>query len=276
MKFIAVAAVAMCAVMAAHAQGVTDAVRSANVTYSDKYAIKIPAVIERPVLVELEGGEAIEGFVRSNPNEDAWEIMPKGNRLLIRAMKGAKPESVTALTKSRSYLLEVTPVAATPDNIARQTARVVVNLPPPPKPPQVAPRAPVAEPPAPLAATEPTSSPRAAARKNAQYSMQVVSETVDIRPREVFDDGRFTYFRFPANLEIPAIYRSVPDAKEEWIVNFHREGDYLVMQAVSPLWTLRLAGTVLGVFNDAWNAEGVAARDGTTRPDLKRELRANK
>ena len=276
MKFIAVAAMAMCAVLAAHGQGVTDTVRSASVTYSDKFAIKIPAVIERPVLVELESGEAIEGFVRSNPNEDAWEIMPKGNRLLIRAMKGAKPESVTALTKSRSYIFEVTPVAATPDNIARQTARVVVNMPVPPKVPQAVPRAPVAEPPAPLAATEPTSSPRAAARKNAQYSMQVVSETVDIRPREVFDDGRFTYFRFPANLEIPAIYRSVPDAKEEWIVNFHREGDYLVMQAVAPLWTLRLAGSVLGVFNDAWNAEGVPARDGTTRPDIKRELRASK
>jgi type IV secretion system protein VirB9 len=262
--------------IAAQAQGLTDAVRSVHVPYSDLHAIKILAVIERPVLVELDSSEAIEGVVRSNPNEDTWEILPKGHRLLIRATKGARPESVTALTKTRSYLFEVTPSAATPDNLARQTARIVVDPPPPPSPPKAAtatPRAPVAEPPAPLAATEPTAAPRASSRKNADYTLKVVSETVDIRPREVFDDGRFTYFRFPANLEIPAIYRSVPDAKEEWIVNFHREGDYLVMQAVSPLWTLRLAGSVLGVFNDAWNPEGAAPINGTTKPELRRDLR---
>ena len=55
-----------------------------------------------------------------------------------------------------------------------------------------------------------------------------------MRPREAFDDGRFTYLKFPNNIEIPAIYRAVPGAKDEWLVNSHREGDFVVLHAVAP------------------------------------------
>lgn len=246
-------------------------VRAARVTLDEKRAVKIAAVVGHPVVVELEPGERIEDIVQSEPDADGWEVAPKGHRLVLMPLKGAKPRSFTAIARNRTYLFEALPLPPTPDNLAKRLARVSIEIPAPPKAVVVA--AAAAEPPAPLAATEPQSAPRAAQRRNASYSLQMVSESVDIRPREVFDDGRFTYFRFPTNVEVPAIYKSVPDAKEEWLVNFHREGDFVVMQAVSPLWTLRLGGSVLGVFNDAYSAEGLATRDGTTTHALKRELR---
>ncbi len=101
--------------------------------------------------------------------------------------------------------------------------------------------------------------------------MQIVSETVDIRPREVYDDGRFTWFKFPSNVEIPAIYKSQPNTKDEVLVNSHVEGDYVVMHATAPLWNLRLAQSMVGVFNDSYNAVGVGPENGTTVYGLTRE-----
>lgn len=254
----------------ASAQALTEAVRTARVTYDDKRAIKVVAVVGHPVVIELDASERIEDIVQSDPETPDWEIAPRGSRLVLLASKSARPKTLTVLTRAKSFPLELVAVPATPENLARRVARLSIDLPAAPKAPVLLP---APEPPAPLAATEPLSGPRAAQRRNLSYSLQAVSESVDIRPREVFDDGRFTYFRFPANVEVPSIYRTVPDAKEEWLVNFHREGDFVVMQAVSPLWTLRLGGSVLGVFNDAFNAEGRPMHNWTTTHALKREMK---
>lgn len=263
----------LCAALAgpswAAASFISDSDRTVRVQFSDQRATRVPAVVDNPVLVELAGGEEIEALVRGNPDQTTWEIVKLGHRVFIRSMKGAEPIQLTAVTKSRAFIFDLVPVPKSPDNYERRIARIVVDLPPPPKPAVSAPVPPPVQP----SVAEPAASPRPAARRNREYTLQVVSESGDIRPREVFDDGRFTYFRFPNNLEIPVIYRSVPDSKEEWIVNSHREGDFIVMQAVSPLWTLRLAGTVLGVFNEAFDAEGVPPERGTTSPAIKRDIR---
>jgi len=106
--------------------------------------------------------------------------------------------------------------------------------------------------------------------RNANYTMQVVTETVDVRPREAFDDGRFTWLLFPRNQEVPAVYKSVPGTEEEVIVNSHMEGDYLVLHAVAPLWNLRLAGSVIGVFNEAYDAMGASSENKTVFPNIVR------
>lgn len=106
--------------------------------------------------------------------------------------------------------------------------------------------------------------------RNANYTMQVVTETVDIRPREAFDDGRFTWLLFPRNQEVPTVYKSVPGTKEEVIVNSHMEGDYLVLHAVAPLWNLRLAGSTVGVFNEAYDAMGASSENKTVFPNIVR------
>lgn len=252
------------------AQALSESARTARVTFDDKRAVKVVAVVGHPIVIELDANERIEDIVQSDPDTSDWEIAPRGSRLVLLASKGAKPKTLTVLTRARSFPLELVGVPATPENLAKRVARLSIDLPAAPKPPVPLPPP---EPPAPLAATEPLSGPRVAQRRNLSYSLQVVSESVDIRPREVFDDGRFTYFRFPANVEVPSIYRTVPDAKEEWLVNFHREGEFVVMQAVSPLWTLRLGGSVLGVFNDAFNADGRPVNSGTTTHALKREMK---
>ena len=90
--------------------------------------------------------------------------------------------------------------------------------------------------------------------------MQIVKEDVVIRPKEVFDDGVFTWFLFPKSQSVPVLYKSVPGTKEESVVNFHMEGDYLVAHGTAALWNLRLGGSLVGVFNDSFDPTGLGGK----------------
>ena len=111
--------------------------------------------------------------------------------------------------------------------------------------------------------------------KNWQYSMQVARGAEDITPALVFDDGRFTYFRFPANREVPTIY-FVSSAGDEARVNFHidpRESEFAVVERMGRRFILRLGTATVSVSNDAFDSYGVPPSDGTTIDGLVRSIR---
>lgn len=67
-----------------------------------------------------------------------------------------------------------------------------------------------------------------------------ISGDAAFRPRVVFDDGKFTYFKMPSNLqELPALFAVIED-KDYSLVNFEVKGDYLVAQRLLPLAVLKL------------------------------------
>jgi type IV secretion system protein TrbG len=67
-----------------------------------------------------------------------------------------------------------------------------------------------------------------------------ISGEAPFRPRVVFDDGRFTYFKMPSNLqELPALFAVIED-KDYSLVNFEVKGDYLIAQRLLPLAVLKL------------------------------------
>lgn len=108
--------------------------------------------------------------------------------------------------------------------------------------------------------------------RNWKYSMQVLKGSDEIAPTLVFDDGRFTYFQFPANREVPSIY-FISSSEEEGRVNFHMEGDLAVVERTGRRFVLRLGEATVGVWNDAYDPFGVAPKDGVTVEGLKREIR---
>ncbi|MGE0315891.1 MAG: TrbG/VirB9 family P-type conjugative transfer protein [Lautropia sp.] len=108
--------------------------------------------------------------------------------------------------------------------------------------------------------------------RNWDYTMQVLKKGADIAPGLVFDDGRFTYFQYPGNREIPAVF-VVSNDGEEGRVNYHMEDDLIVVHRLSRKFVLRLGDAVVGVFNEAFDAEGVPPRDGTTSSRVVRALR---
>jgi type IV secretion system protein VirB9 len=108
--------------------------------------------------------------------------------------------------------------------------------------------------------------------RNWSYSMEVLPGGDDITPALVFDDGRFTYFLFPPNREIPAIFYFSP-LGEETRINFHMEKDLAVVQRMGRQFVLRLGEAVVGIWNDAYDKTGVPTVEGTTVSGITRTLR---
>jgi type IV secretion system protein VirB9 len=79
--------------------------------------------------------------------------------------------------------------------------------------------------------------------------------------KRVFDDGQFTYFGFEAQAEIPAFYIVGPDGTES-LVNVRREGDYMVVERVGRLFTLRNGKATLCVANRKQLRSTAQAGDG--------------
>lgn len=108
---------------------------------------------------------------------------------------------------------------------------------------------------------------------NASYSIAEGRGSSDIVPTLVFDDGRFTYFRFPGNREVPAVFHVLGDGSET-LVNSRMEGELLVVDRVSRLLKLRAGSAVVGVWNDAFDLDGRPPVDGTTVPGVARVLKS--
>ncbi|AME26293.1 P-type conjugative transfer protein VirB9 [Burkholderia sp. PAMC 26561] len=110
--------------------------------------------------------------------------------------------------------------------------------------------------------------------RNTEYSMQVMSHSDDIAPTAAWDDGRFTYIRIPNNRRIPAIFRVAEDGTES-VVDRHMEDDTIVVHEVAKRFVLRLGNEVVGIWNDAYDMDGVPPHDGTTVMGVKRVLRSH-
>ena len=109
---------------------------------------------------------------------------------------------------------------------------------------------------------------------NTNYSIAEGAGSADIVPALVFDDGRFTYFRFPGNREVPAVFHVLGDGSET-LVNARMEDDLLVVDRVSRRLMLRAGSAVVGVWNEAFDLDGVPPGDGTTVPGVQRIVKAD-
>ena len=109
---------------------------------------------------------------------------------------------------------------------------------------------------------------------NTQYSVAEGTGSQDIVPTLVFDDGRFTYLRFPGNREIPAVFHVLGDGGET-LVNARMEDDLLVVDRVSRRLILRAGSAVIGLWNEAFDLDGRPPGDGTTVPGVQRVLKAD-
>jgi len=256
-----------------------DPMRITHVKYAPNDVTRVLGAVDHPVLIELNAAEVIEDVAGGGIS--SWEVQKRGHRLFVRAMPGASAATMLVTTRARSYVFDLVPLRATSKGgFAARMSKIVFEYEAPAAPapgpdaaaptPAAAPLEPVSSKPAASLESMHQDYPSRQPYRNASYTLQVVTETVDIRPREAFDDGRFTWLLFPRNQEVPTVYRSVPGTKDEVVVNSHMEGDWLVLHAVAPLWNLRLAGSMLGVFNDAYDVLGTGAGTKTVFPNVMR------
>lgn len=80
------------------------------------------------------------------------------------------------------------------------------------------------------------------------FNYQYTGEA-SIAPMRVFDNGEFTYFQFSKkNAEIPAIF-TVDAGGFESLINFRSAGSYIIVERVSPQFTLRSGSDIVCVYN---------------------------
>lgn len=108
---------------------------------------------------------------------------------------------------------------------------------------------------------------------NTDYSIAEGDASQDIVPTMVYDDGRFTYFRFPGNREVPSVFHVLGDGSET-LVNARMEDDLLVVDRVSRRLILRSGSAVVGVWNEAFDLDGVPPAGGTTVSGVQRSLKS--
>jgi type IV secretion system protein VirB9 len=260
--------------------------RLREVVYDANAVVTVPVKRGMVTLVEFDKGEAItevavgQGGDCTKPDA-VWCVaaQPGGRHLYVKAKSAADaPNNLAVITDRRSHTLRFvvlsdsdrqTPVyrlairspkpVAAPSSLAQRELAALASLPPIPPPPTA--QQIVAE----RLAAKPTV-------LNTQYALAEGAGSSDIVPTLVYDDGRFTYLKFPGNREVPAVFHVLGDGSET-LVNARMEEDTLVVDRVSRRLMLRAGSAVVGIWNEAFDLEGSPAKGSTTVPGVQRVLK---
>jgi len=108
-------------------------------------------------------------------------------------------------------------------------------------------------------------------KRNLKYRIELIRGNGDILPKKAWDDGRFTYIAMGNNREIPAAFK-VDGNDGESTVNLHTEGQLLVIHEVARRFLLRLDKQEVGIWNEAFDPEGMANTTGTASSEVIREV----
>ena len=253
--------------------------------YYDPQAV-VTVFVKRGVVTDivLDAGEAITDVASGlgadcTKPDSSWCVaaQPGGRHLFVKPKSTAgAPNNIAVVTDRRTHSFRFVVLA---DRDSRQPVyRLSFKAPAPlpaPSPPSSLPIAALVIDPAPLSPAELVKERLTAAPQpvNSSYSIAEGKGSEDIVPTLVFDDGRFTYLKFPNNREVPVVFHVLPDGSET-VVNARMEGDLLVADRVSRRLMLRAGSAVVGVWNDAFDLDGVAPNNGTTVSGVDRELKS--
>lgn len=204
------------------------------ILYSPNEVFKFTGHYTYHSIIEFSEDETIENI--SMGNSLGWQMVPAGHRLFLKPIQNDAVTNMTLITDRRMYFFELHAAEATgidDPNLSFITRFIYSD-------------------------TKDNSDIR-------QYTVEkgpdlsepekynfnyTISGSEYISPQLIFDDGEFTYLRFrDLNADIPAFFLVDSEGKES-LVNYHKEGDYIVIERVTSRFTLRNGPDVVCVFNE--------------------------
>lgn len=283
---LALAASSLQAVAATSPRDVHDA-RLRTVTYDPQVVVTVPVKRGVVTLVALDADETITDVAAGmggdcTKAESAWCIaaQPGGHNVFVKPKSTANaPNNLAVVTDRRTHAFKFVVLADADPQPPVFRLQVSAPMRHAPAAQAATPRLPALPPLeiTPLPRPEELVSERVQAKPqvmNTQYSMAQGRASEDIVPTLVFDDGRFTYLRFPGNRELPAVFHVRADGGET-LVNARMEDDLLVVDRVSRRLMLRAGNAVVGLWNEAFDPDGVPPEEGATVPGIQRALRSS-
>ena len=184
------------------------------------------------MMIEFGDGERIENV--SIGDALGWQVTPnkKATLLFIKPIARGALTNMTVVTDRRRYAFELHARRANGRRPGDMAFVIRFLYPPEPIPPPP----PVPPPPSPPV------------MRNTAYSYTGSRAAL---PALVFDDGRFTYFRWPENTATPALFLVAPDGAES-LANYGMRDGFQIVEQTAPRFVLRNGKDVTYVINEAW------------------------
>ena len=264
---------------AAHAQPAAVSQQSApdprlrTVVFAADMVLDVPVRRGQITQIVLGDDEQIVGSPISGKGSNCsdethtWCIAKQGRDLFVKPKSGATSTNLIVVTDRRRHAFLLHPIEGPGLTLMRLT--VAAPMLPRPVLAAVTPALPSAR-----ELIEGRWQARPVVR-NSAYSVATGADSEDIVPVMVFDDGTQTYFSFPNNRPIPAVFEIAPDGSEEMTNTRMDPDDLLVADRVGRRFILRLGQSVAAIINDAFDLDGVPPRDGTTVPGVSRVVKAS-
>jgi type IV secretion system protein VirB9 len=207
--------------------------RIKTLPYDPDKVVLLNAYIDYQTMIQFGADERIEDVAIGNGEN--WQITPnKGaNLLFVKPLDRAARTNMTVVTDRRSYLFELAAEAAYGGGGGQMTYVLRFDYPP-----------------APAVSAHSVPPPPAPEQRNRAYSY---TGSRALLPSQVFDDGRFTYFKWPESEPTPAVFLLAKDGSESLADYSYRDG-YQVVEQVAPRFRLRDGKQVTTVINDGWRA----------------------
>jgi type IV secretion system protein VirB9 len=219
----------------------------------------------RMVMLEFEPGETIIDDGAGIGDASAWHLSANERSLMFKPGAPHPDTNLMIVTNRRRYILSLvnTPVGqpATwvlrftyPDSRAKAASLDARR--------QAAVAAALATGQFPQSASQTGGGPLL----NSAYSMR---GSLDLAPTSVWDDGRFTYFRYATSRDMPKVFTVLSDGTEA-TANFHMEGGTIVVHETSKEFVIRYGQSVLGIRNDAYTPDDRYNASGSSIPGSAR------
>jgi type IV secretion system protein VirB9 len=229
--------------------------RMQEVTYNPDDAVLVKVKAGTSTLIKLQDDEFITSDVAGMGfgDPDAWDVSVRGNNIFIRPIAEQPDTNVTLVSNKRTYVFYLQSVNGNPSWMVRFNYPKKYNS---------------------ASQTVFKKTPcQTDGELNANWNYQLQGRE-QFAPYEVWDDGRFTCFRFNPSSDLPMIYRVAGDGSE-MLVNKHLESDanIVVVQETSPMFRVRLGNKVVAVRSDT--IKSMPSNISGTTNGLIREVKAD-
>jgi len=183
-------------------------------SYQDGQVYRLNVSLTHVTTIEFGEGESIRSIIAGDTEGFEIDGVPGGRAFAIKPIARGVHTNVTVYTNRRSYYFNVTEVSS-------PTFYVVQFRYP-----------------------EDNRGPANAIARAAPNHNYGASARVEFTPTRVWDDGTFTYFAFPRNAPIPAIFR-FSNGRERTVNTGAVEDGVIRVSGVNRQWVLRLGEDVV-------------------------------
>lgn len=209
--------------------------RVRTVTYQQNNVVRVDATYGISTMIMFDEDESFETIALGDT--DSWQVKPnkRGNLLFVKPIAQNVVTNLNVVTNKRIYFFEMhdnAPKASKeifgvrfiyPENEVNASLKREAEA----------------------RAANPNQSGIDKAHVNIDYTYKGGDK---LKPLMIFDDGKKTFFKFPANKTVPAIFAVSSDYSER-LLNHRREGEYIVVDGSHDQFTLRDGSDFTCIFN---------------------------